>query len=290
VAIVDAFKDANANANLKVYRAQFGLPACTTGNGCLKIMAFGSTGDEGWGEEESLDLDMVSAICPKCHIILVEAASNSLADLAAAEQYATAHAKYVSNSWGGSEGTTTYDSDFNVPHVAITASTGDSGYNSPAQWPAILPSVTGVGGTSLTSISPRTETAWDGAGSGCSLIYAKPSFQSALATGCNNRAEADVSADADPNTGVAVYDTFAGDPGWEVFGGTSVASPIIASAFALTNNASIANNTHIYAHAAHLNDITSGPANGPCGPPLCQAGVGWDGPTGLGTPNGLGAF
>jgi subtilase family serine protease len=291
VAIVDAYNDPNANANLKVYRTNFGLPACTTATGCFKVARLSGAPNDttGWSLEESLDVDMVSAICPDCHIILVEAKSNSISDLAAAEVYATAHAHYVSNSWSGGEGITTYDNDFNKKGIAITAATGDSGYNSPAGWPAILPTVTGVGGTTLSSVSPRHETSWSGAGSGCSAIYPKPSYQT-MATGCNLRAESDVSADANPDTGVAVYDTYLGVGGWVEVGGTSVATPIIASVFALKNVSANNNNTHVYANTAHLHDITSGPSNGGCGAPLCVPGKGWDGPTGLGTPNGLSAF
>jgi subtilase family serine protease len=231
---------------------------------------------------------MVSAICPNCNILLIEAASNSTSNLTTAENYATAHAHFVSNSWGGNEGATSFDASYNKTGVAITASTGDSGFNNTAQWPAILASVTGVGGTSLTSISPRAESAWNGAGSGCSKIYAKPGFQSTIATGCSNRAQSDVAADADPNTGVAVYDTLHSG-GWLVFGGTSVSSPIIASVFALVDNTSTNNNSFVYSHASGLHDITTG-SNGSCGAPLCKAGTGWDGPTGLGTPNGISAF
>jgi subtilase family serine protease len=288
VAIVDAYVNPNAAKDLAVYRSQYALSSCTVSNGCFATKAFGSSSNTGWAEEESLDVDMVSAICPNCHIILVEAASSSLSALVTAEQYATQHANYVSNSWSGDEGTKTYDGDFNVSGVAITAATGDSGYNSTAQWPAILPTVTAVGGTSLSSYSPRKESAWSGAGSGCSKIYAKPSFQSGLSTGCADRAEADTSADADPNTGVAVYDSYR-ESGWLVFGGTSVATPIIASTFALAGNTADNNDTHLYSNAASLNDVTSG-SNGNCGKPLCTAGTGWDGPTGLGSPNGIAAF
>ncbi len=288
VAIVDAYNDPNAASDLTVYRSQWGLPACNVSNGCFTKVELGKTANAGWAQEESLDVDMVSAICPKCNIMLVEAASNSTSALAAAEKYATAHANYVSNSWSGNEGSKTHDGDFNVSGVAITAATGDSGYNKTAQWPAILPTVTAVGGTSLTSFSPRRESAWSGAGSGCSKVYAKPSFQSGLSTGCAMRAQADASADADPDTGVAVYDTYR-ESGWLVFGGTSVATPIIASVFALAGNTANNDDTHLYAHAASLNDVTTG-ANGDCGVPLCTAGAGWDGPTGLGTPDGIGAF
>jgi subtilase family serine protease len=290
VAIVDAYDDPDAAANLAVYRSEYGLPACGTSNGCFIKEKLGSTANQGWAEEESLDVDMVSAICPNCKILLVEAASSTTASLATAEKYATAHADYVSNSWSGNEGTKTYDGDFNVSGVAITAATGDDGYNKTAQWPAILPTVTGVGGTTLSSYSPRTETAWSGAGSGCSKVYAKPSFQSGISTGCSDRAQADTSADANPDTGVAVYDTYlSSGGGWLVFGGTSVATPITASVFALAGETADNNNTHVYGHASDLNDVTSG-KNGSCGAPLCTAGKGWDGPTGLGTPNGIGAF
>jgi hypothetical protein len=288
VAIVDAFVDPNAAKDLAVYRAQYGLPACTGSNGCFATKAFGTRADAGWAEEESLDVDMVSAICPNCKILLVEAASNSLAALVNAEKYATAHANYVSNSWSGNEGTQKYDGSFNISGIAITAATGDNGHNSTAQWPAILPSVIAVGGTSLTNINPRTESAWSGAGSGCSKIYAKPSFQNGLSTGCSLRAQADTSAVANPNTGVAVYDTYR-QSGWLVFGGTSVATPIIASVYALAGTSANNNNTYLYGHAASLNDVASG-SDGSCGVPLCTSGKGWDGPTGLGTPNGIGAF
>lgn len=288
VAVVDAYDDPDAASDLAVYRSAYGLRPCTSSNGCFTKKAFGLQGNSGWGEEESVDLDMVSAICPKCKILLVEAANNDISSLAGAEKYTTARAGYVTNSWSGNEGSRTYDGDFNVSGVAITAATGDNGYSKTAQWPAILPSVTAVGGTTLSSYNPRRETAWSGAGSGCSRVYAKPSFQHNLNTGCSDRAQADTSADANPNTGVAVYDTD-GESGWLVFGGTSVAAPIIASVFALAGNRADNNDTHLYGHKSSLNDVTSG-QNGNCGKPLCEAGPGWDGPTGLGTPNGIAAF
>ncbi|HEY2553606.1 MAG TPA: S8 family serine peptidase, partial [Candidatus Cybelea sp.] len=248
VAIVDAYDDPNVETDLNVYRKQFGLPACTVSNGCFTKHQFTAQTNVGWAGEDSVDVEMISAICPNCKILLVEAASASIADLSSAEQYATANADYVSNSWSGNEGTQTYDADYRSGCGAIVASTGDHSYNAVAQWPAILPSVVGVGGTSLTSVSPRVETAWLDAGSGCSKIYAKPSFQSALNTGCAMRAEADVSADADPQTGVAIYDTFR-HRGWLVFGGTSVATPIVASIFALTRSTNTNLLDNLYAHA-----------------------------------------
>ncbi|HET6276402.1 MAG TPA: S8 family serine peptidase [Candidatus Cybelea sp.] len=290
VAIVDAFDDPNAASDLATYRAQYGLPPCTTSSGCFTKYVLHNTGtNAGWAEEESLDVDMVSAICPNCKILLVEAKENSTGQLTKAEIYATAHANYVSNSWAGGECCKAKSPDFDVPGVAITAATGDDGHNTVAAWPAILPTVIAVGGTTLTKTNPRTESAWSGAGSGCSTKFAKPTFQTGINTGCAKRAQADVSADANPNTGVAFYDTFDGAGGWGVVGGTSVATPIIASVFALAGNTSTNNPGNLYANTASLNDVTSG-SNGSCGAPLCTAGVGWDGPTGLGTPNGIGAF
>ncbi|MBV8197905.1 MAG: S53 family peptidase [Candidatus Eremiobacteraeota bacterium] len=288
VAIVDAYDDPNAASDLNVYRSRYDLPPCTVADGCFTKQQFTSQMNAGWAGEESVDIDMVSAICPNCKILLVEAASASTADLSAAERYATAHAAYVSNSWSGNEGTTSYDGDYNVNGVAIAAATGDRGYSATAQWPAILPNVIGVGGTTLSSINPLAETAWSYAGSGCSKIYAKPGFQSVLNTGCSMRAQADVSADADPDTGVAVYDSFH-QRGWLVFGGTSVATPIVASVFALAGKTAVDDPGNLYAHPSGLVDVISG-SNGACGRPLCSAGRGWNGPTGLGTPNGIAAF
>ncbi|GIH21067.1 putative Ig domain-containing protein [Rugosimonospora africana] len=298
VAIVDAYDDPNAASDLAAYRSQYGLPACTTANGCFsKVNQNGSTTslpspDSGWAGEISLDVDMVSAICPSCHILLVEANSPSDANLYAAEDYAAAHAKYVSNSWGGGEysGQTTDDSHFNHPGVAITVSSGDDGNG--AEYPATSRYVVAVGGTSLRTASNSrgwTETAWNGAGSGCSSYDAKPTFQT-VTTGCSRRAEADVSAVADPNTGLAVYQTYGGS-GWEVYGGTSASAPQIAAVYALagTPGSSDQPASYPYAHTGNLFDVTSG-SNGSCGSPMCTSGTGWDGPTGLGTPNGTAAF
>ena len=299
VGIVDAYNDPNAASDLAVYRSQYGLPACTTSSGCLKIVSqTGSTtslpsNDTGWAGEESLDLDMVSAICPNCHIVLVEANSATDADLYTAEDQAVAQgAKYVSNSWGGGEASsqTSDDSHFNHTGVVFTASTGDNGTG--ASYPATSQYITAVGGTSLsTSSNSRgwTESAWSGAGSGCSAYDPKPSWQT-VTTGCSRRAEADVSAVADPNTGLAVYQTYGGS-GWAVYGGTSASSPIIASVYALAGTPASGTYpaSYPYAHQGNLFDVTSG-SNGSCGSPMCTAGTGWDGPTGLGTPNGTAAF
>ena len=187
----------------------------------------------GWAEEISLDVDMVSAACPYCHILLVEATNNSLINLLTAVNTAAAlHANAISNSWDAGEFSTesSYDGYFNHPGIPITVSSGDSGFG--AEWPATSPNVTAVGGTSLVrdgSTRGWSESVWSGAGSGCSAYEAKPAFQTD--TGCTKRTAADVSAVADPNTGVATYDSY-GEPGWLVFGGTSVAAPIVASVYA----------------------------------------------------------
>src|SRR5487761_1498614 len=306
VAIVDAYDDPNAAADLATYRAQFGLPAYTTASGCFeKVNQEGQQGsypapDAGWATEESLDVDMVSAVCPSCHIILVEANSSNDTDMYAAEDEAVAlGAKYVSNSWTSSEysGETQADQYFNHPGVVITAAAGDSGYG--VNYPAASPYVTAVGGTTLTKDSgvPRgwTETAWgsasggEGTGSGCSQYEPKPAWQHN--SGCANRTVADVSAVADPNTGVAMYDSYS-QSGWLVVGGTSVATPVIASTYALAGAPEQGTNpaSYPYLHSTGLNDVTSG-ADGTCTPSyLCTAGPGYDGPTGLGTPDGVTAF
>ncbi len=306
VAIVDAFNDPNAEADLGVYRAQFGLPACTTANGCFKkvnqngVQGSYPSNNTGWSEEISLDLDMVSAFCPNCHILLVEATSNSNANLAASvDRAVTLGATEVSNSYGGSESRseTSEDVHYNHPGVAITASSGDSGFI--VEYPAASPFVTAVGGTSLTRASNArgwTETVWstsstEGAGSGCSRFEARQTWQNIanITAHCSRRAVADVSAVADPATGVDVFDSF-NESGWLVFGGTSVASPIIASFYALAGNASsVTYGSFPYSHTSSLNDVTSG-STSTCGNDLCTAGTGWDGPTGLGTPNGTGGF
>jgi subtilase family serine protease len=298
IAIVDAYDDPNAEADMGVYRAQFGLPPCTTANGCFrKVNQNGGTsyprGDGGWGQEISLDLDMASAICPNCKILLVEASSSSFTNLAAAvDQAAALKATVISNSYGGSEysGEVSGQSHYNHPGIAITVSSGDGGYG--VEFPAASQYVTAVGGTSLKTASNTrgwTETVWSGAGSGCSAYITKPSWQTD--TNCSKRTVADVSAVADPNTGVAVYDTYRqrGGGGWMVFGGTSVAAPIIASIYALAGN-TVTSGSYPYTHTSSLTDVTSG-SNGSCGGSyLCTGTTGYDGPTGLGTPNGVGAF
>jgi subtilase family serine protease len=311
VAIVDAYDDPNAASDLGTYRSEFGLPPLSCGGGSPCFTKVGQAGgalptaNGSWAQEISLDLDMVSAVCPHCNILLVEASTPSYANLGAAENYAASVAGVVaiSNSYGGSDSSSdsTYDAYYHHPGIAITVSSGDSGYG--VEYPASSQYVTAVGGTTLSPANNArgwSETVWGSAGSGCSANEPRLSWQQSLAgvsAVCTTRVEADVSADADPNTGVAVYDsyTYQGLSGWLVFGGTSVASPIIASVYALAGNAAaVLGGSYPYGHDASLNQVTSG-SNGSCGGSyVCTAGTGtgdnYSGPAGLGTPNGTGAF
>jgi Putative Ig domain len=305
VAVVDAMDDPNAASDLATYRADFGLPAC--GSGCFtKVGQTGSTtslpaasGTSGWATEESLDIDMVSAICPLCHVILVEANSASVANLGAAVNTAVSlGAEFVSNSYGGSESSsdTTFDSEFyKHPGVAVTASAGDGGFG--VEYPAASQYVTAVGGTSLTAASNArgwTESVWstsstEGTGSGCSADDPKPTWQTD--TGCARRTNNDVAAVADPATGVAVYDTY-DQGGFLEVGGTSASSPIIAATYALAGTPAAATfpSSYIYQHTGSLFDVTTG-STANCSPAyLCTAQAGYDGPTGWGTPDGTAAF
>jgi subtilase family serine protease len=299
IAIVDAYDDPAAESDLGLYSTTYGLPACTTANGCFrKVGQTGGTryprGDHGWALEISLDVQTAHAICPNCKILLVEAKSNSFTNLMAAVDYAAAHANVVSNSYGASEFSSeaSYDGHFNHPGVPITVSTGDAGYG--VQYPAASRYVTAVGGTTLTLNADDTrvdETAWSGAGSGCSAYEQKPTWQTD--TGCARRTVADVSADADPSTGASVYDSYGyqGQSGWFKVGGTSLSAPLIAAVYALAGNGgSTSYGSFPYANTSGLVDVSVG-SNGSCGGTyLCTASTGYDGPTGLGTPNGTAAF
>ena len=303
VAIVDAYDNPNAETDLNVYRSQFGLGACTTANLCFKKVNQSGTasplpvGDTGWGSEIDLDIEMVAAACPTCKVLLVEANSNGFGDLMAAVDRAyLMGAKYISNSYGAPEftGETTYDGHFNHPGVAITVSSGDNGYG--VEYPAASRYVTAVGGTSLsraTNTRGWSESAWSGAGSGCSALESKPAWQHDA--GCSRRTVADVSAVANPNTGVAVYDSYgsSGGANWFVYGGTSVAAPFVAAVWALapafTNTTVTAAIPYATGNIGDWYDVISG-SNGRCGTYLCQGVVGYDGPTGLGTPAGALGF
>jgi subtilase family serine protease len=306
VAIVDAYGYPNLERDLAVYRKQFGLPACTTASGCLTILdQNGGTRlprfDLGWAQEQALDVDAVSAACPDCKIVVVQAASPTFANLGTAVRTAAKLPGVVaiSNSYGGSDASdATYGSYYSFPGIAVTASAGDSGYQG-GSYPASSSYVTAVGGTSLNA-APGTsrgwaESVWSGTGSGCSAYNAPLAAAAGYSTGCAKRAMNDVAAVSDPsNGGLAVYyPTSAKASTWGQFGGTSEASPIIASVYALSGNTGSAAtyaNSIPYAHPAALFDVTDG-ANGSCATvQWCTARPGWDGPTGLGTPNGTAAF
>jgi hypothetical protein len=358
IAIIDAFDDAGAEADLTVYDAEFGLPSCTTADGCFrKVNQNGSaaplptsttTEAHGWAGEIATDVEVAHAVCQDCHILLVEASSASDASLETAERTAkTLGATEISNSWGSGEPPSD-SSAFNDPGVVITASSGDDGYlnwdaknpeeRGEVNYPASSPHVVAVGGTRLSLISngPNQyswagETVWNGSGAGgggCSAEFLADIWQRDVAgwadVGCpeEHRAVADVAADADPYTGVAVYDSTP-DPaannqfGWGTVGGTSVASPIIAATYALAGGAhdvaypAETLYANLTADPGSLHDVTAG-SNGSCGRPfkangtsgcsqseeaaecshdaICQATTGFDGPSGVGTPNGVGAF
>jgi len=319
VAVVDAYNDPTAASDLAAYRSAAGLPALTSGQftqynqtGATSPLPATAPASDDWTLEESLDVDMVSAICPLCKIDLVEATNDTGNGLYIAEQTAatTLGAKYISNSWGGSETSsdTTYDSEyFGVSGVVYTASAGDSAYSGGVIYPATSPNVVSVGGTTLnTSSNSRgwTESVWktsstEGTGSGCSAYEPTPSWQSSISlitAACSHRVDNDVAADADPNTGAAVYDTSNDNGGWLEVGGTSESSPIIASVFALAgNNGNGGNNAadSIYTHTGNLNEVTAS-NDGTCGGSVLCTATGaantYNGPTGWGTPDGLTAF
>jgi subtilase family serine protease len=314
VAIIDAFNNPKAESDLAVYRKAYALPPCTTANHCFrKVNQNGAAGplppnDFGWAEEISLDLDAVSAACPTCHILLVEANGPAPGPLMTAVDTAVRlGAVAVSNSYGGAEDRTILSADKHLRHpgVAITASSGDQGYR--VEWPASSRYVTAVGGTTLkraTNARGWAEKAWSGSGSGCSRFERKPPWQHDPA--CSRRTVADVAAVGAPATGLGIYDTFnscliallcdglistgaaKGLNGWAQIGGTSLSAPIIAAVYALAGNGRTA--AYAYAHRRSLFDVRSG-SNGSCNSSyLCVAKRGYDGPTGLGTPRGLGAF
>ncbi|MGH2876691.1 MAG: hypothetical protein ACRDLV_10610, partial [Solirubrobacteraceae bacterium] len=301
VAVVDAYDDPSAESDLANFRATYGLPACTSANGCFsKINEYGNGAplpapDSGWETEISLDLDAVSALCPNCHLLLVEANGPNLGDMAQAQSTAAAlGARQISDSWSvGSS--SPISGTYTFPGVAVVAATGDSGYDGPGwdAYPAAFPGVTAAGGTTLTAASSSapsargySESAWSlsggwGGGSGCDLAEAKPSYQTD--TGCTGRSYSDVSADADPSTGLTVYDS--GNGGWLLVGGTSLSTPLIAGYEAVTG-VDAATPQWAYADSALLNDPASG-SNGSCSVAyICNAGVGYDGPTGAGSISG----
>jgi hypothetical protein len=297
VAITVAWDYPKAEEDLAVYREHYGLPPCTIANGCFrKVNVEGEEAnypeaDPEWAEEASLDLDMVSAACPECNILLVEADIGDL-DLAV-EEAANLKADVISDSWGtiGGEylGESSYDRYYDHPGIPVLFSSGDNGYQ--VLHPAASPDVIAVGGTSLTknveSSRGWSEKAWKGAGSGCSAYEEKPSWQ--IDQGCVGRTVADISAVASPSTPVSVYDSFE-SLGWRTAGGTSAAAPLLAGIEALSEAAVRAMGPSAFpliGQGGALFDPTEG-NNGSCANTayLCTAGPGYDGPTGWGTPDG----
>lgn len=305
VAIVDAYNNPKVVSDLAHYRRAFGLPACPRRHvsahaTTCSIQVVNQSGaraplpasNAGWSQETTIDVDMISAICPRCQILLVEARSSAMSDLGASVNTAVAlHADVVSNSYGTAE----YPSEvtdaqlyFNHPGVPIVAAAGEVGQG--VEFPAASPNVVAVGGTTLVQRSNNGvrngfETAWSKTSSECSAYEPKPVWQSNLT--CANRSVADVAAVADPATGVWIYDSF-GATGSLIAGGTSVAAPIISALFALAKSGNTSNAdpvTHLYQSAAALSPVSQG---------IFSGQVGYDNATGLGTPgatpNSLPAF
>jgi MYXO-CTERM domain-containing protein len=285
-----------AESDLGVYRAQYGLPPCTTANGCfMKVDEHGGTDYPAAGSsevEQALDMEMVSASCPACKVMLIEGGDLGVALATVLAKGASAFSFSVLLGFGGSTGSQCDSLGFNADSgLLITAALGDTKYPGARDYmPAACQGTLAVGGTSLTMASGSArgwaETTWSGTGSGCSPYVAKPSWQTD--TGCTMRMEGDVAMVADPGTGVSVYNTL-GASGWFVVGGTSAAAPLTAGSLTALG---IANGKFspawIWQNPVDFYDITTG-SNGPCtGVPdyFCNAGAGYDGPTGWGTVNG----
>ncbi len=294
IALIEAYGYPTLEADLAAYRAQYNLPPCTVASGCLTIVnGSGQTtplpaappAQDDWTTETALDVDMASAGCPMCKILVIQATNDHGSGLVSGnDTAATLGATVISNSWGGPE-SASQDSHYTHDGIAIFASTGDNGYETQgASYPAASPRVIAVGGTSLmpapTTARGWTEMAWDGGGSACSTQAAKPAWQTSDA--CAFRMTADVSAVGDPATGVAVYN----NGRWGIVGGTSASSPLVAAIYANTHhNAEIGE--YAYKNMDLFFDVAAG-TNGTCDTILCKAGVGWDGPTGVGSPNAAG--
>ena len=306
IGVVDAYDDPAVESNLAVYRDNFGLPACSRANGCLTVV--NQTGgpdlpapNANWATETDLDVQMVSAVCPSCHILLVEASDDGYG-LDQAVAYAAAHADYVSMSWGATEDGRPND---HIPALAtrgkvFTAASGDAGYggDSPG-YPATDPNVVAVGGTTLSySGGLWRDTVWNNAygasGSGCSLHEPQPWWQAAvprITAACSNRFDNDVAIVADPRVGVAIYS----GGSWLRSGGTSAGAPLIAALYAIANGGArpstvVTGPQTAYLHPSAFRDVASG-TDGVCSPALlCTATVGYDGPSGLGVPAGVAGF
>jgi subtilase family serine protease len=319
IAIVDAYNDPSIRNDLTTYDKTFGIPDLPTCSSSLTASCFAKVNqsgaasplpanNSGWALEIALDVETAHEICQSCKVVLLEASSSSGANLNAAEDTAAKlAATQISNSWGTESeysGETAENQHFDHPGIAITVASGDKGYEH-FGFPAASPDVIDAGGTTLrvsqsgSGYAWAGEETWSGSGSGCSLYLSAQSWQEAAAgfslTGCgHSRGVADVAADANPNTGAAVYDStrYQGRSGWFEVGGTSLASPLIAGVYALAGNAASAGYPALlpYGNPTALHDVTEGASTGSCATTACTAGPGYDGPTGLGTPNGIGGF
>ncbi|HEX3758399.1 MAG TPA: Ig-like domain-containing protein [Kofleriaceae bacterium] len=299
VAIVDAFGYADLESDLAVYRAQFGLPPCTRASGCLTILnQSGATSplppesppDDDWPEETALDVDAISAACPSCKIIVVQANDTTPINMFTGNNTAAGlHPTVISDSWGvpTAMGVDVSPGEpfFDHPGIAQFVASGDKGYDEGGMgptYPSTSAHTISVGGTSLVQAANArgwSETAWAKGGSSCSYTIPRPAYQTS--TECQFRAASDIAAVGDPATGLAVYNARAG--GWVVVGGTSAASPLVAALFASIGRGDITA-AQIAQSTRALFDVTSG-SNGTCGTLLCNATTGWDGPTGFGTPS-----
>jgi hypothetical protein len=297
VAVTDMFGYSKAEADLAVYRSTFGLPPCTSASGCFKVIDQSggppppdptNDSDAAWNAQTAAELDLISAACPLCKILVV-LTNHDDGLLVAQQTAATAGANVISNDWGSSEPDPAASEHYfqTTPPIGIFASASSRGYNNGGEGP-LFPStsahVISVGNTALTK-APGTVRGWtelplSSGGSACSTQIPKPGYQASIIsdTVCKYRAACDVAADS---TNLAMY--YKG--GWVVGGG--IASPLAAAIFAMTGNA-LAGPSFPYANPSAFWDILGSASNqnGSCGAPLCIAGSGWDGPTGIGTPNG----
>jgi subtilase family serine protease len=307
IGVVDAYDDANAENDLGVFSRQFNLPACTSSNGCFRKVYSNSrrpAANSNWSVEISLDIEWAHAVAPQAKILLIEASSNNLSDLLSAVDAAVRNgASVVSMSWTAGEvsGERNLDNHFVANGVTFLAASGDTGTG--VAYPAASPYVIGVGGTSLTldaSGNYLSEAAWSGSGGGLSRYENEPLAQEQFGIPDNSRGSRgvpDVSYNANPGTGYAVYDSIGinGYSGWFQVGGTSAGAPQWAALVAIANsqrvaarkaNLTSANGT-VYSTAksnlaANFHAVTAG-TNGSCGV-ICDALAGYDYVTGLGTP------
>ena len=286
VAVVDAYGYTEIESDLAVYRAQYGMPACTIASGCLTVYnengdttPLAADSDQGWIGETALDVQMVSAACPLCKIVVVQASSPGIGLEGGQNVVRAKDVDTISNSWGGGESAQTpiSEGDYNNPGIGTFASTGDNGFAGGPNYPATSAYVVAVGGVRFDG---TTTTAWSGAGSACSTAIQKQSWAPNDAP-CLMRASADIAAIADPQTGVATYIGKQG--GWQEVGGTSAATPISAALFAAAGHPD-ARPKFIYDHRTAFTDVVGG-STGACGGPLCNGTIGWDGPTGVGLPD-----